>query len=139
MSDESLRPKVGAGVLLFRDQQILLGLRHGAHGSGTWHPPGGHIEYNEEVEETAKREVFEETGMEIHSLQRGPWTNDIFLDEQKHYITVYMISRDFTGEPIVKEPHKCLEWRWFDCEDLPTPLFLPLKNLLKQGDLTQFI
>lgn len=137
MFDKSNRPKVGVGVLLIKGRQLLLGLRHGSHGSGTWHPPGGHIEYGEAVEQTAIREVAEETGITIHQLQQGSWTNDVFVEEKKHYITVYMISRNFSGEAKVLEPDKCSQWQWFDYQDLPSPLFLPLRNLIETGEFSR--
>jgi len=125
-----MRPKVGVGVLIYKDDKLLLGLRKGSHGSGTWHPPGGHLEFGESVEETAIRETFEETGLNIKALKRGPWTNDIFTEENKHYITIYMIATEFEGQPEVKEPDKCECWQWFDKDKLPSPLFLPLQNYL---------
>ncbi len=44
---ENKRPKVGLGVLIFKDGKVLLGKRKGAHGEGTWCPPGGHLEFGE--------------------------------------------------------------------------------------------
>ena len=57
------RPKVGIGVLIVKDGKILLGERIGAHGSGLFALPGGHLEFGETFEETARREVEEETGL----------------------------------------------------------------------------
>lgn len=130
-----MRPKVGVGVLIYKDDKVLLGLRKNSHGSGTWHPPGGHLEFGESVEETAIRETLEETGLNIKTLKRGPWTNDIFMEENKHYITVYMVATEFEGQPEVKEPEKCECWQWFDKDNLPSPLFLPLQNFLKQNKI----
>ena len=58
-------PRVGIGVLIFKEQKILLGKRIMSHGSGTWSPPGGHLEFRESFEECAIREVNEETGLTI--------------------------------------------------------------------------
>jgi 8-oxo-dGTP diphosphatase len=76
---------------------------------------------------------MEETGLEIMNLQYGPYTNDIFVKEGKHYITVFVLAHSETGEPKVMEPEKCEEWRWFKWHELPAPLFLPTINLQKQG------
>ncbi len=60
------RPGVGIGVLIQNSKgEILLGLRQGSHGEGEWCFPGGHLEFGETVFETAKREVSEETGLEV--------------------------------------------------------------------------
>jgi len=40
-------PRVGLGVLIIKDGKVLLGRRKGAHGEGTWAPPGGHLECGE--------------------------------------------------------------------------------------------
>lgn len=38
-------PKVGIGVIVRKDNQILLGKRKNSHGDGCWAFPGGHLEY----------------------------------------------------------------------------------------------
>jgi 8-oxo-dGTP diphosphatase len=126
------RPKVGVGVIVFRNGKVLLGKRKNAHGNHTWNFPGGHLEFNEEIIDCARREVLEETGLEIISPIVGPVTNDIFLDDRKHYITVFVVCESKTGDPKILEPNKCDEWNWFEWKNLPQPLFLPIQNLLKQ-------
>jgi 8-oxo-dGTP diphosphatase len=122
-------PAVGVGVLVINDNKILLGLRKGHHGDGCWQLPGGHIEYGETVEDAARREVTEETSLVIGPLEKGPWTNDVFINEHKHYITVFMKGAYIDGQAKVLEPEKCEKWCWFDFNSLPNPLFLPLKQL----------
>ncbi|SCA63571.1 Nudix hydrolase 1 [Chlamydiales bacterium SCGC AG-110-P3] len=131
----SKRPKVGIGVLVVRDGQLLLGERIYAHGSGTWCPPGGHLEFGESPSECAARELEEETGLIATDIVSGPWTNDFFEVEEKHYVTLFMFVRDFRGTPKVTEPEKCSSWRWFDFDDLPHPLFLSLSHLLETSPL----
>jgi len=84
-----------------------------------------------------QREVKEETGLEITNLWYGPYTNDIFVDEEKHYITVFVIADCEQGNPEVIEPDKCEEWKWFKWHELPEPLFLPIENL-KKMDFSPF-
>ena len=127
------RPKVGLGVVVIKDGKILLGRRKNAHGEGAWCYPGGHLEYGESFEECARREVMEETGVEITNLRFGTVTNDIFETEQKHYITICILADFASGEVKLMEPDKCEEWGWFDWEKLPQPLFLPIINQLKIG------
>ncbi len=130
-------PKVGVAVFIVKENSILLGKRKNAHGAETWAPPGGHLEYSETLEECALREVQEETGLIIKNIRPATFTNDIFFNENKHYITIYMIAEYDGGTPEVLESEKCYEWCWFTKENLPTPLFLCLHNLLsvlKQQD-----
>ncbi|RLJ07409.1 MAG: DNA mismatch repair protein MutT [Candidatus Aenigmatarchaeota archaeon] len=127
------RPRIGVGVIVIKDGKVLLGKRRGSHGKGSWCFPGGHLEFNESVEECARREVREEVGIEIKNLKMGPFTNDIFKKEGKHYVTLFVISEYKSGEVRVMEPDKCERWEWFEWKKLPKPLFLPIRNLLKQG------
>jgi 8-oxo-dGTP diphosphatase len=132
---EANYPRVGVGVIITRGDTVLLGKRINAHGDGTWSFPGGHLEFKESIEDCAKREVSEETGLEISVLRYEPYTNDIFVDENKHYITLFVVAQSESGDPQILEPSKCAEWRWVKWEALEDfqPLFLPIQNLLKLG------
>jgi 8-oxo-dGTP diphosphatase len=127
-----MRPKVGVAVIVVKDFKVLLGKRMNSHGSGTWQFPGGHLEFGEPIEDCAKRELFEETGLTIRNIRSGPYTNDIFKTEQKHYITLFIIADYDSGILTVKEPKKCEKWEWFSWSQLPDPKFLPIQNLIKQ-------
>jgi len=127
------RPSIGVAVIVIKDNRVLLGKRKNAHGADTWAFPGGHLEFNESITDCAVREVFEETGLRIKNLRYGPFTNDIFTAENKHYVTLFVIADHDSGEPEVKEPHKCEKWQWSKWPSDRQPLFLPIRNLLKQN------
>ena len=127
------RPTVGVAVMIRRGSAILLGRRLGGHGAGSWQFPGGHLEFGEDVLDCARREVHEETGLELGQLQLGPYTNDIFVAEGRHYITLFVLADWVGGEAELREPTKCAGWGWFAWDNLPGPLFLPISNLLAQG------
>jgi 8-oxo-dGTP diphosphatase len=127
------RPKVGVGVCLVKNGKVLMGERLHAHGDGTWSFPGGHLEFGESFEECARREVAEETGLQVTDLTFITCTNDVFESEQKHYITVYMKAAWQAGEPQVTEPDKMVKWQWFDWDNLPSPLFLPMQHFVATG------
>ncbi len=126
-------PKIGVGVIVIKDNRVLLGKRKASHGEGSWCFPGGHLEFNEEIEDCARREVMEETGIQIKNPRMGTFTNDFFRKEGKHYVTLYVISEHNSGEPKIMEPEKCERWEWFEWNKLPKPLFIPVQNLLRQG------
>lgn len=132
-------PRIGVGVCVVKDGLVLMGKRINSHGSGHWAFPGGHLEFGETLEECAVREVQEETGIAITNIRSGPFTQDFFLQENKHYITIIMIADYLSGIPKVLEPHKCLEWRWCKLDELPTPLFATFENLKKNNiDLRKY-
>ena len=124
---------IGVGVLVVRDGRVLLGERLGAHGAGTWAPPGGHLEFGESVESCARREVREETGLEITEVREAPYTSDVFEAERKHYVTLFVTAQAPSGEPEVREPQKCVHWSWHPWFELPRPLFAPLATLCARG------
>ena len=126
-------PKVGLGVLIFNNQNnLLFGKRKNTHGAGTWALPGGHLEYGESPEECAIREVLEETNLVITSPKFVAITNDIFIEDEKHYITIIMQAiHPENGLLINKEPHKTEDWHWFASNNLPNNLFSPVMKLLK--------
>ena len=131
-------PRIGVGVLVIRDQQILLGERSYSHGANTWCPPGGHLEFGESPIDCAKRELKEESGLEAKKIIEGPWTNDFFKNDNKHYITLFMLITSFSGTPQVMEPQKCKSWRWFPLSNLPSPLFPSFKNFIARHSLINF-
>lgn len=124
--------QVGVGVFIIRNNRVLLGERTGAHGGGTWALPGGQLEMGESIENCAQREVLEETGLELASIKKYGFTNDIFEDERMHCVTLYVTALCPEGEAVNREPDYCKQWKWFEINDLPQPLFLPLNNLLNE-------
>lgn len=128
----SERPAVGVAAIIKKDKKVLLALRKSPHGNGTWGFPGGHLEMGESFEECIRRELKEETNLEIDEVEFGAVTNDVFsLD--KHYITIFMVCDYMGGEVRNMEVEKVEKWEWFTWDSLPTPLFLPIMNLQKQN------
>ncbi|MCZ8206488.1 NUDIX hydrolase [Gemmatimonas sp.] len=136
--DGSRWPRLGVGVIVQRGERVLLGKRRStSHGDGVWQFPGGHLEWGESVADCARREVREETGLEVRVVGQGPYTNDYFAGSEpgadKHYVTLFVLAESDAGEPQRLEPHKCDAWEWFTWDTLPTPLFLPIVHLLEGG------
>ena len=124
-------PKVGVGVIITHAGSVLLLRRKFVHGAGSWSTPGGHLDFGETPEACAVREAKEETGLDITDVQFRAITNDIFETEDKHYITIWMEGRYTGGEPVVNDASEMSEVGWFAWDDLPQPLFLPLRHLLE--------
>lgn len=135
---------VGFGVMLKKGNTILLGQRHTdpekadseLHGEGSWTMPGGKLEFGESFEEGARREVLEETGIVLNNAEVICVNNDRVSDA--HFITIGLFSEDFSGEAKVMEPDEIVEWRWFDLNDLPAPLFFPSKKVLDNYKAGEF-
>lgn len=116
------RPLVGVGVLVMKNGKLLLGKRLNAHGAGEYASPGGHLEHLESFEACARREVLEETGLELGDIRFLRLLNTTQY-APRHYVDVSLVAEWRSGEPQVLEPHKVERWEWFDLDALPTPLF----------------
>ncbi len=136
--EEAKRPGVGFGVMILKNNKVLLGKRHAdpakadskLHGEGTWTMPGGKLNFKETLEDGVCREALEETGMKIakEKLETISVTNNIV--EDAHFVTIGFLYKNAEGEPKVTEPDEITEWRWFDLKNLPSPIFFPSKQIL---------
>jgi 8-oxo-dGTP diphosphatase len=122
--DKEHRPKVGIGVLVFKEGKVLLGKRKHKDGlgDGEFAGTGGHVEYMESIEACAKRETLEEAGIEIENIRFLCLVN-VKQYAPKHYVDIGLIADWKSGEPRVMEPEKLESWDWYSVEDLPKPLF----------------
>ena len=127
-------PKVGVGVLIFNaEHQILLGKRKNTHGENTWGPPGGHLEWGETFQACAIRETYEETGLKIINPKLIGVTNDIFPNQNKHYVSIFLAAIRPEGQAVQNcEPDKVVSWEWFAISNMPKTLFFPLENLISE-------
>lgn len=130
MHNQDQRPKVGVGVMICKEGKYLLGKRNGKHAPGEYAPPGGHLEYLESVEECARREVMEETGIEIQNVRLLCLSNQKEY-VPKHYINIGILADWKTGEPKVMEAEKSEEWQWYDLDSFPKPLFATVKYYIQ--------
>jgi len=137
MNIEKKKVGVGVGVMLMKEGKILLGRRHAdpekadseLHGEGTWTMPGGKLEYGESFEQGAKRETYEETGLQLDNIQVICVSND--KNEHAHFVTIGLFSDKFDGEPKVMEPDEIVEWKWFSLDDLPSPIYFPSAKIVE--------
>lgn len=131
-SSDNQRPYVGVATLVWHQGKLLLGERVNSEGGNCWQFPGGHLEYAEDVLSCAMREVHEEVGIETHQLKPVGYSNQAFINNTHHYVTLFVSAQLLRGKPEVREPEKCRCWQWFAPDQLPAPLFTPIINLLKE-------
>ena len=137
MTEEIKKPGVGFGVMILKDNKLLLGKRHPdpekasslLHGEGTWTMPGGKLHFGESFEQGAIREVNEETGLDVISSKVISISNDIVSDA--HFVTIGLLCSKFKGQPRVMEPDEITKWQWFPINQLPEPIFPPSEKVLK--------
>ena len=95
------RPRIGVGVMVWKHDRLLLGRRINSRGEKSWQLPGGHLEFGETVEACARREVAEEAGITIHNIVHAGYTNDVFIEADRHYVTLFVTAAWKSGEPRV--------------------------------------
>ncbi|MCC3768818.1 NUDIX domain-containing protein [Streptomyces sp. UNOC14_S4] len=107
--------------------RVLLGL----HRSGVWECPGGKAGPGESIEETAVRELREETSLSAR-------TEDVevialLLDEAggMNRVTAVAVVAVHTGTPAAVEPDLVSRWEWAKADELPGPLLVPSAQALR--------
>ncbi len=124
------QPKVGIGVLIFKDGKILMGKRKGKHAPNVYAGPGGHLDHLESFVDCIKRETREEAGIEIENVRFSCLSN-LKAYAPKHYVDIGMIADWKSGEPQVLEPDTLESWDWYDIDSLPSPLFEVVENYIE--------
>ncbi|MDX1468430.1 MAG: NUDIX domain-containing protein [Acidimicrobiia bacterium] len=76
----SASPLVGVGVVIRRGEELLLIKRAKDPNRGLWAVPGGKVRRGEAIRETGRREVFEETGLEVE-VGDVVWVGEIISDD----------------------------------------------------------
>ncbi|MFF6852191.1 methyltransferase, FxLD system [Streptomyces antimycoticus] len=123
--DHRSRSIVGAHLVLIRDGAVLLGKRHpsSAFAPSTWHLPAGHREDLESAVTCMVREAEEETGLRIPEEDLSLVHVLDLLDpgSTTPRIGLFFAPSRWEGEPLVREPECCTEWRFWPLDALPEP------------------
>jgi len=113
-------PIVGIGAVIVKDNKVLLIKRAGEPGRGLWSIPGGLVELGEKIKDAVRREVKEETGLEVKVNEIADVTEIITRDEEGK-VKYHFVIVDFFAEPLkgeLKPSSDALEAKWVEFEDL---------------------
>ena len=97
-----IRPHIGVGILLIRNNHLLLVKRKYNPDAGYWSIPGGHLDLGEKVQDAAIREAYEETGFKTEITKLAGIINKIMYDEkgkiEYHYVLINYFVKQIEGD-----------------------------------------
>jgi ADP-ribose pyrophosphatase YjhB (NUDIX family) len=115
------RPIVGIGIVVIKGDTVLLVRRGKPPNIGSWTLPGGAQELGETVEDAARRELLEETGIEVGRLHFTATVDNIRRDEtgrvRFHYTIIDFAARWVSGEPVADTDVTAAVWAPSDSLD----------------------
>jgi ADP-ribose pyrophosphatase YjhB (NUDIX family) len=103
--------------------------------NGQWGFPGGFMDLGESVQDTARREVYEETGLKLEELElfgiySGPQYDKTFSNgDQVSLVHLTFTCRHYSGE-IIKSNEESLQNKFYSLKDLPENIFTAHKMLV---------
>ncbi len=121
------RPAVSADCVVFGldddDLKVLLIQRDNPPFEGCWALPGGFAQVGEAIEETARRELAEETGLERVFLEQLYTFGDPHRDPREHVITVAYFALVNLSAHTVRPATDARNAAWFEIDDVPELAF----------------
>lgn len=124
----------GAGVFIHRDGKLLLQKRRD---NGCWGDHGGCVELGETFEQTARRELYEETGLVAGYLEQLCLLSgeEFFYTypngDKVSIVGVSFLCEDFTGEALL-ETEETTDLKWFALGEIPKNISPPVIPALKK-------
>ncbi|SDW57341.1 ADP-ribose pyrophosphatase YjhB, NUDIX family [Marininema mesophilum] len=134
---------VGSVVILMDKEKGIL-LQQRKEPKGLWGLPGGLMELGESAENTATRELYEETGLLVDNLTLvGVFSGEEYFvklqnGDEFYAVTIVYTSQDFEGELLVSDKES-LDLRFFQLDTIPENMMGSskkiLNNVMKNGKL----
>jgi ADP-ribose pyrophosphatase YjhB (NUDIX family) len=105
------KPRLGCAVIILNGNKVLLGKRAKEPHYGKWIIPGGGVKFLETYKDTAKREIFEETGLSLDKFVFYD-IKEIVNPPDEHRVVIYCITEYNDDE--YKPSSDLSELRFFD-------------------------
>jgi 8-oxo-dGTP pyrophosphatase MutT (NUDIX family) len=124
-----------AGGIVVRDTiegpSLVVGMRRRERDGATWTLPKGTPHRGETVEETALREVEEETGLKVRIVERLPSIDYTFVQRgSRIHKTVHYFLMEPVGGDLSQHDHEFQAVRWVPFDEAPTLLTFPTERAL---------
>lgn len=82
-----------------------------------WAMPGGTIEFGETIEDALKREIKEETNLNIEIEKFLGYKN--YIKDDRHWISFHFLTQSLSDDFKINELDKIAEMRWFSIDEIP--------------------
>ncbi len=116
------------GCIIIKNGKVLLIQQK----RGNWGFPKGHVEFNETEIQTAKREVKEETNLDVRIFKNRRYSEKFFSKKGKIKQVVYFLAKQTGGiEKKQDSEIKAMKWVEFD-EALKKITYFNTKQLFKK-------
>ncbi len=103
-------------LIIHKDDKVLLGMKKRGFGIGLWNGFGGKINEGETIEDAAKRELFEESGLTVNNMEKLGIL-DFSWEGKENVLEVNVFkTTEFSGEPQETEEMKP---EWFLVKNIP--------------------
>lgn len=107
-------PVVGVGVVVVDDDRLLLVKRGREPGRGLWAVPGGKVMAGERLGEAARREVLEETGLDV-DVGEVVWVGE-HIDDDYHIVLIDFAGVVLGGDLVPSDDAD--DARWVDIDEI---------------------
>jgi len=125
-------PQIRVGLVIIQDGRLLL-VQHRKMGRSYWLLPGGRLDFGETLEECARRELMEETNLEI-KLKDFLFINESIPEDRHRHIVNLYFEAEVIGGNLKKGNEEILqEVRFFSLNEIEELiLYPPIKEILKK-------
>jgi 8-oxo-dGTP diphosphatase len=128
IATEEKKPRLGCAGIVWRRDGVLLGKRNKDPNRGLWVLPGGGVAFGESFAETLRRELREETGIEVQV--RGVLNvYELISAPNEHRVIVYLVAHHESGEPVAADDLS--EVGFFTADDI--------RALSRAGEVSPFV
>ncbi len=114
---------VSAAIVIFNERREVLLLDHAMRPGNSWGLPGGFIKSGEQPDEAIRRELREETGIDVENLK-------LFRVRTLNRHVEILFSGKAVGEPKA-DGREIIDLGWFHIDELPKRIGISQKGLIE--------
>ena len=112
------QPVVGVGTVVVRDGRALIVKRLNEPRKGEWSLPGGHVNLGESLSDAARREVREETGLDVNPEAIIETFDRVHRDPDGrirfHFVIIDFVCESRAGQPVAGSDAGAVAWATAD-------------------------